>query len=111
MFKILGTAVTASLFAITPAFAGQNEVPTRLVKTADLNLGSDEGRAALDLRIRSAARSICYSGNTLHLSAKMAEKRCFQNAIDGTRPQVALLLAAAGQQVAAANVESQRQQN
>jgi len=57
-------SILAALFATTltaaPAFA-QVATPQRTVAVsfADLNLRSEDGRAALDSRIRSAIREVC----------------------------------------------------
>ncbi len=48
----------ATLLLATPALAEQ-ETKSATVKTADLNLGTAEGRAELDGRIRKAADQVC----------------------------------------------------
>jgi UrcA family protein len=80
---------TLSLATATPAGATDivvaPETVTVRVSYADLNLATVEGRARLDRRIASAARSICGSPfqNDLHMSALVSE--CRDDAIASAR--------------------------
>ena len=82
-------APTLTLATATPAGATDivvaPESVTVRVSYADLNLATVEGRARLDRRIASAARSICGSSfqNDLHMSALVNE--CRDDAIASAR--------------------------
>jgi UrcA family protein len=104
----IAIALVASLVAATPAFASAPEGETRRVHVADLDLGSTEGRATLDRRIKSAARHVCHDGASISGYAQSAEWQCIQDAIEGTRPQVSLLVAAASREVALSNVTARQ---
>jgi UrcA family protein len=83
----VGTLIFAGacLFGATaPAVAA--EAPAAVaVSYTDLNLASEKGRAALDTRIRQAARSVCFSG-TRDLRSRTEEVRCYQNAVKSAQP-------------------------
>ncbi len=51
-------AATCLVGAVAPAQA-QDAVRTQTVRFDDLNLSNDAGRAALEQRIRAAAKSVC----------------------------------------------------
>ena len=102
MIRTIAIALAASLIAAPVAWASGPQVPTRRVHTADLNLASADGRAMLERRIRIAARQVCQDGATISFAA---ERQCIREAIDGTRPKVALLLAAARSEVAMADAK------
>lgn len=87
MFRpVLAVAVLTGLLAPLPALAGNR---TAMVPTADINLATSEGRDQLSRRIKAAARAVCGDVNVRELAMAMAVKRCTQNAIDGTRQQIA----------------------
>jgi UrcA family protein len=58
----------------TPVFA------SRSVSFADLNLAQPQGRATLDARIKSAAKSVCTVGGN-DLKTRLNETRCIKTAI------------------------------
>ena len=59
MKTILLAAVAAASLSAAPAFA-QNGAPTRIeISPAGLDLSTAQGRAALDLRVFHAARTLC----------------------------------------------------
>lgn len=69
--------------AATPAAAntnGQRVSVSKSVNYADLNLSSPEGRAALEARIKNAARQICATQGAT-LTARMDEYRCTKDAL------------------------------
>jgi len=71
----------AALAAVTvtglsaPAFAGTT-VPTRIVRTADLNLSTDQGVAALQSRIKRATYAVCGPVDARDLAAVAQHARC-----------------------------------
>ncbi len=83
----LGT-VGAALFAAAcfgaataPAAASLVTV-SKTVRYADLNLGNEAGRAALQARIKSAAKSVCTTGGN-DLVSRDREDRCVKAAVAG----------------------------
>ena len=54
------------------------------VSHIDLNLANDQGRDALDTRIKSAARSVCATGSG-DVRARRDEARCVREAISQAR--------------------------
>lgn len=88
----LGTTFCATvclLGATAPAHADTvSGAQTKTVGYSDLNLGSAEGRAVLDRRIRNAARSVCGTPDAT-LADRARNARCVRTAIDGALPQVA----------------------
>jgi UrcA family protein len=105
MFKTFAIALAASIVVASPSFANEPETQTRSVRVSDLDLASSEGRTQLQRRIRAAARSVCRDGASIGLSSTIAERQCTRAAIDGTRTQVARLIAEAGSEVAMADIK------
>lgn len=83
----VGTIIFAGaclLGTTAPAVAAEAPQTTK-VSYADLNLASESGRAALDARIRQAARSVCSSGGR-DVRSMTAETLCRQEAIKSAQP-------------------------
>lgn len=82
----VGMAVCAGLClvgATAPAHA--DTVRTATVSYADLDVAHAKGRAALDRRLRIAARSVC--GSTQEgPAARVSENRCVRVALSNARP-------------------------
>ncbi len=80
-FGLLGaTALLASALASTNAQAGGTEPITTQVSHADLDLATPEGAAALDARLKRAARKVCVQhGQSLHELAH--ERKCRRAAL------------------------------
>jgi UrcA family protein len=74
--KAIITALAIASLAV-PAVAQQS----LSVRTADLNLASDQGRKVLALRIHRAAKTLCESEAVGQLPAmQRAERRCIEEA-------------------------------
>ncbi len=93
--KILGIpAVLATAFlsstvaAAQPSIEVEGAAPRAEVSFADLDLGRPAGVAALQSRVRAAARDLClgYAGGDLE--ERMARQTCFATALASARPQV-----------------------
>jgi UrcA family protein len=100
----IAAAICGSLSA--PALSGSvaND-PSRVkfvqtVETGDLNLASPRGRAALESRIRSAARHVCAVGESRELRTASLANQCFTQAMGSAHDQMAALLEKSGQDVA-----------
>lgn len=81
-FSVAGAALLAGacLFAATTPAQAAEVTATKTVSYADLNLGQPQGRAVLDARIKSAAKSVCAVGGN-DLVTRLAETRCAKIAI------------------------------
>ncbi|MEO0872674.1 MAG: UrcA family protein, partial [Pseudomonadota bacterium] len=76
MLKISAIAALAlGLAAAAPATAQAQGEPVIAVPYADLNLNSEEGRAALDRRLTQAARKVCGGKPDLRQLTAMAKYR------------------------------------
>ena len=82
----LTSAVGAALIAtacltvaVAPAAAAA-AATSKTVSYGDLNLANAQGRAALDARIKSAARSVCKTDSS-GLQARTSETQCIKAAI------------------------------
>ena len=91
-----------SLFAVTPAHAksdpvvitGQrvSDLPTRRVNFADLNLAAAADQRALERRVASAVKQVCFAGgHAIDQTVKsyVNFRGCSDFAWDGARPQIA----------------------
>ena len=71
---------TGCLAAAAAPAAAATPANSRTVSYADLNLGTAQGRAALDARIRAAARQVC-EAQSADVGARAAAERCFKTAV------------------------------
>lgn len=86
-----------SLGAGAPAIAGERDMPsqpTLHVRTADLNLMSNEGRHILNLRIRAAAAHVCdYDGvERLSMDAGLVRRSCVAAVVGDANHQLSAIL-------------------
>ncbi len=79
----------ATLLAATPALA-QPEPLSTTVSFADLDLGSDNGRATLDRRVRNAAAAVCGPAER-EMRLRVSYDSCRADAIADTNRQIASL--------------------
>ena len=87
----LAAALIAASFASIPAVA-QSDAQRVAITVADLNLGTAEGRAALDLRLLHAARSACGTPSPADLDGVAERDRCVAEArAEATRQRDALV--------------------
>jgi UrcA family protein len=105
---LIAAAICGSFSA--PSLAGSvgadpNQVQNiQAVETGDLNLAAPKGRAALETRLRSAARHVCGVGESRELRAASFANKCFTQALDSARDQMTTLLKTRGQDVAVLEV-------
>ena len=72
---ILGSAlVTGAALRAAPALS--QDISTSIVRTADLDLASAEGRKALNHRLSIAARDVCGVASDADLEGKNDVRRC-----------------------------------
>lgn len=110
---INGRFTYAALYAVaavaTPAAAGEQarivvtgDVPTALVSYADIDLRSPQGVAALQERVRRAARMLCRRGGVASLDIYMARTACRKDAIASAADQIAVAARGSGDRLASA---------
>jgi|LULQ01.1.fsa_nt_gb UrcA family protein len=71
--------------------ADPDATPTMIVPYGDLNLGSEKGRARLEMRVRTAIRGMCRTDPRPTLSQRSQERDCAANARRSAEPQMAAL--------------------
>jgi UrcA family protein len=94
---VLGVLV--STFAAVCGAADSGEVPTAVVRYADLDISTTQGATALYNRIHSTAEGLCAPFNGADLLFKFEAKACVQQAIKGAvakvnRPALSAIYAA-----------------
>jgi UrcA family protein len=67
---------TLLAFTATPAFAQPPAIATSVVQTADLDLATDKGQKALDLRLTQAVKEVCGTASDVDLAGKNEVRRC-----------------------------------
>lgn len=73
---ILGSALaTSAVIKAAPAFAEPIQAVS-VVRTADLDLASNAGRAALDHRLIVAAQEVCGTAADVDLAGRNAVRQC-----------------------------------
>ena len=92
---LFGLAMIASAATLTPVLAAEASQVTSIVRTADLDLSSDEGRKLLDRRIAQAAREVCGAASDVNLEGKNAARKCRDETIAAVDAQREQLFAAA----------------
>jgi UrcA family protein len=95
--------------AATPAIASESEHKTAAIRIDDLNLTRATDRERLDVRVKSAARSICRSG-ARGLAAMTRQSECVAEAVARAEPQAERAIARAqdGTQLALLIVDAAR---
>ena len=87
---ILATAL-ASTGAVVPAAAQDDDRPSVTVRYDDLNLASAAGRERLDVRVRTAIKSMCSVDPRPSLRQRAASAECETAAKRSVEPQLAAL--------------------
>jgi UrcA family protein len=97
-FKIALTAflITAGVIKGAPALAASPTENISVVRTADLDLDSQAGRAALDHRLVSAAADVCGTASNADLVGSNKVRACRVEVLAKTRADTAQLAARGG---------------
>ena len=101
MFNKTVSAVAAALLATgtvalsTPAFAAELDEVSVPVRVGDLDLGTAEGAARLDRRIRAAAREICGHAPAQDLVMQKVVGSCQARVVADAAAEVRTVVAAA----------------
>lgn len=91
--------VTTSAIKAAPALAqspAAAETNISLVRTADLDLGSQAGRRQLDRRLGQAAREVCGTASDADVEGKNAVRKCRDETLAKARSQRESMVAARG---------------
>lgn len=94
MNRALILALSLSI-AATPAMATEAENKVATVRIDDLNLTHAADRERLDARLKSAARSVCYSGGLRGTAGMTRRLECITAAAAQAEPQAELAIARA----------------
>ena len=76
---IASALITTAAIKAAPAFAEPAtgpDVAVSVVRTADLNLTTDAGRRALEVRLSQAAREVCGTASDVDLEGKNNVRAC-----------------------------------
>lgn len=96
MKTIVFAAVAAASLSAAPAFA-QSPAPTRIeISSAGLDLGTAQGRAALDLRVLHAARTACGTPSPADAQGRSKADACVADLRLAAAQQRDTLIAQAG---------------
>lgn len=91
--------ITAGALRAAPALAepasGEVQTYVSYVKTADLDLGSQNGQRTLDRRVAQAAREVCGTPSDVDLVGQNKARECREDAISKVSGEREALLAAA----------------
>lgn len=79
-FSLAGAALFATTCLVASVAPAAASAVSTTVSTADLNLAHPKGRAALDGRIKAAAKAVCNFGGG-DSATRRAEARCVREAI------------------------------
>ena len=81
-------AAIAVALVSTPAFAGDAKAPSIRVEYKDLNLNTADGRKELDVRLKTAAKSLCPAQQVTGTRIR-PENTCYDTAMKSIRAQLA----------------------
>jgi len=93
---LISTAAIKAVPAIAEPVNGQN-VNVSIVHTGDLNLATDAGRRALDVRLAQAAREVCGTPSDVDLAGKNKARACRVAVLADARAKGEQLAASGGQ--------------
>jgi UrcA family protein len=101
---LIAFAASAALIKGAPALAEQtpSEVSVSIVHTADLDLSTDAGRRALDVRLSRAAREVCGEASDVDLAGKNNVRACRDSVLADARGQTVRLASRGGPIILAA---------
>ena len=76
---------TAAIKAVPAVAEPVQPVNVSIVHTADLNLATDSGRRALDVRLARAAREVCGTASDVDLAGQNKARACRANVLADAR--------------------------
>lgn len=96
---IASALITTAAIKAVPALAEPvtgTDVNVSIVRTADLNLATDAGRRALDIRLSQAAREVCGTASDVDLEGKNTVRACRDTVLADARARGEQLAARGG---------------
>ena len=94
LLSLLAAAALTGTASAAPVVITTEAVPTRHVRTADLNLASEAGRSVAVRRISAAAEDVCDVAGDRSLKTALSVRRCYSGALKGGLAQLSELIAA-----------------
>ena len=91
---LITTGVIKAAPALAQAPTPAGEINVTLVRTADLDLGTEAGRRQLDRRLAQAARDVCGTASDADVEGKNDVRKCRDETLAKARGQRDSLLAA-----------------
>jgi UrcA family protein len=100
---LIGSAIVLSTAFVTSVPAAAETIivtehpePHATVTVADLNLGSPEGVARLNGRIKAAAADLCLTNTVEPIDMRMARAKCYRTALSSGQRQIDRIVAVEG---------------
>jgi UrcA family protein len=84
MYRFATTMMMSALafgYQLANATSPQDDIPSVVVRFADLDLTHSDGVAVLYRRLKSAADTVCAAPNSRDLGRQMRYKACWQSAL------------------------------
>ena len=84
LYALFSALITAVFITGAPAFGqtvGETQTYVSLVRTADLDLGTNAGKRLLDQRVARAAREVCGVASDVDIEGKNDVRKCREDAI------------------------------
>ena len=98
LYGLASALITALALKAAPALAQQapaGEAYVAIVKTADINLGSESGLRQLDRRLAQAAREVCGTASDTDVEGKNEVRKCRNETLARARADKQSVLASA----------------
>ena len=105
LIALASALITTAAIKAAPALAQESapaETNISLVRTADLDLGSEAGRRQLDQRLARAARDVCGTASDADVEGKNAVRKCRRETLAKARTQIEPVVADRGAVIAVA---------
>ena len=91
LITLASALITAAAINAAPALAEARDAPSELnvslVRTADLDLHTADGRRRLEQRLANAAREVCGTASDVDLEGKQAVRKCRDETLAKARAQ------------------------
>ncbi len=97
LYGLTSALITALALKAAPALAQEapaGETYVAIVKTADINLGSEAGQRQLDRRLAQAARDVCGTASDTDLKGKNEVRACRDETLSRVQADKQSVLAA-----------------
>lgn len=108
LITLASALITGAAIKAAPAFAEglPSDQNISLVRTADLDLGTESGQRKLDHRLANAAREVCGEASDVDVAGKNEVRRCRDETLAKVKSQRDSMFAAARRGAAIAVVSA-----